>query len=463
MINYIIQILSHKDNLVNIQIKLKPIRFYKKLRLFTGRDIIYKTIQGAGMKSNKNNALLLLMCFLVYAISYIGKRTYSVNIVNVESALQVSKELAGYVSSAFFACYGVGQLANGFLCEKMNSKWTISVALLLSAILTAVMYFLTNVLAMAIIWGLNGLVLSVLWTHCIKLLATIKDEKYTARSVTVMSVTLPVGVMAAFGLGTLFSYLNRFNPDFWKVSYFVSAGLLAGVAVAFFAVISYLEKAQKPAEQTERPLPNLSAENQTQGGNLFKAMGFALVPVFLICVCTGLVRDGADTWLPSLLKDAYTMPAFFSILLTVGLPLMGVFSAILSTLLIKKTKNVMLSCLLAGGLATAIGVVLIFTFQLNMPLLVVLFMALSLTAYTLSNTLTSVFPLYYKQQIKSGQAAGIINTFVYLGSTVSSTLLGGLVDNFGWQSFMICMSVCAVIIAGMSVLGLLLLRKKAVK
>ncbi len=403
------------------------------------------------MTEAKRANLLMVLCFFVYSISYIGKYSYSTNIQNVITEFQVSKAYAGYVTSAFFFCYGAGQLINGILCERMDSKWTISLALCISAVLTFLMFFLKNVFVMATLWGINGLVLSVLWCHCIKLLATVKDPKYMAKSVTVLSLTLPAGIVSAYVCSALFTYFN-----FWRLNYLFASAMLLAIGLIFLFTMLRIEK----TTVAEEPVTVEEKKKVDGTGTMFRVFGFAVVPIFFISVCTGLIRDGSSTWMPVLLTEIFEMPDFFSILLTLGLPLMGVFSAFLSTRLIKRTKNALVSCLLSGGLALVVTVVLAFAFDVHVALLVFLFMVLSIAAYVMGNTLTSVLPLYYKDRLKSGQTAGIVDAVIYLGSALSTLFLGDLVDGLGWSAFMVFLLVCAVVVTVMSAAGIFLLKKK---
>ncbi len=382
------------------------------------------------------------MCFFAYSISYIGKYSYSTNIQNVINEFGVTKAYAGYVTSAFFFCYGIGQLVNGILCEKLNSKWTITLSLCISAVITFVMFFLKSILAMAILWGVNGLILSTLWCHSIKLLATIKEKSYMTKSVTVMSITLPVGVVSAYGCSALFTYFKV-----WKIDYLFSAILLLVIGIVFFFIVGQVE------ERQDNPKEKVEKEKQ-EGKNIFQMFGLMVVPLLLISIGAGLIRDGSSTWMPVLLGEMYALPDYFSILLTLGLPLMGVFTAMISTRLIKITKRVFGSCFVAGIGGILVTAVLVVAFKSSFILLIVLFMILSVAGYVLANTITSILPLYYKGELKSGQAAGLTNACVYLGSTFSSLFLGGLVDQSGWQAFMIFMFACTIIITVMSILGI---------
>ncbi len=401
------------------------------------------------MSAAKKNKLLLAMCFLAYSVSYIGKYSYSTNIANVIAEFGISKSYAGYVTSAFFFLYGIGQIINAVLCDRLDSRVTVSSSLLISGMITLTMYFTSDVLAMAILWGINGLVLSSMWCHSIKLLATIQDKRYMTRSVTAMSITLPVGVVSAYGLGALFTYLSA-----WRLNYIFSSVLLILMAIIFYISVgrigvSEMQSATEPViKQSE------------QGKGLFSVFGIMAIPLLLTAICAGVLRDGSSTWMPVLLKEKYSLPDFFSILLTLGLPLMGVFTAVISTRLIKVTRGVFGSCLAAGAFALIITAALSIMTELSFVWLVILFMLLSVAGYVLSNTITSILPLFYKGRLGSGRAAGITNACVYLGSTLSSFCLGGVVDAYGWRMFMMVLLAVSILVVISSVLGTFFGHKK---
>ncbi len=405
------------------------------------------------MTEAKRNRLLLALCFTVYAISYIGKYSYSTNIQNVIGDLEISRAMAGYVSSAFFFCYGAGQIINGILCERLNSKYTLTLALSLSSAITISMFSVRSIPVMAVLWGLNGLLLSTLWCHCVKLLSTIRDKAYMMRSVTVMTATVPVGVTAAYSLSALFTHLG-----IWKFNYIFAGALLAFAAAGFLLLYGRLETADRELPELSSAEPEKAKKAPASGKNIFLAFGFSAFPLLAISVCSGLIRDGSATWMPVLLSDVFRLPDSFSILFTLGLPLVSVFTAVIATRLIHKTRSVFGSTVAAGACATAVGIVLSLAFDLSPLLLIPLFMLLSMSAYILVETITTIMPLYYKDKVKSGQTAGITNAFVYVGSTLSSLFLGGLTDRLGWRAFMIFMLVCSAIVSLLSVLGYLTLK-----
>lgn len=53
--------------------------------------------------------------------------------------------------------------------------------------------------------------------------------------------------------------------------------------------------------------------------------------------------------------------------------------------------------------------------------------------HAVNNIITSIVPLKMRGSINPGKAAGILNGFCYLGSTISSSGLGLIADIGGWE------------------------------
>lgn len=57
-----------------------------------------------------------------------------------------------------------------------------------------------------------------------------------------------------------------------------------------------------------------------------------------------------------------------------------------------------------------------------------------------------MFPLDRRKLMGSGFAAGLLNTFCYVGSTITSYTLGAVADKRGWNTvfvIMLCVSMAA--------------------
>ena len=114
--------------------------------------------------ADKSQAIfLILLSWLVYTISYLGKVNYSANITQVIDFYGVTKTQAGTVPTFFFFSYGCGQVFNGLFCKKYNIKWMIFISLSVSAIINLVIAASDNFSIVKWLWLVNGFALSVLW------------------------------------------------------------------------------------------------------------------------------------------------------------------------------------------------------------------------------------------------------------------------------------------------------------
>ena len=68
----------------------------------------------------------------------------------------------------------------------------------------------------------------------------------------------------------------------------------------------------------------------------------------------------------------------------------------------------------------------------------------------INNVLTSMAPLSLRESIDVGLAAGLLNSFCYVGSTLSSVVLGALADSRGWNGvfrLILAMTALATVIS----------------
>lgn len=427
------------------------------------------------MDSNKTVLLkkytqLTLLCCLAYLISYVGRLAYTTNITNVISSFSTTKAQAGYVSSAFFFSYGAGQLFNGLLCEKMNSEKVVPFSLLVSSLINIIMFFINNTIIMAVVWGINGLILSSLWCNLIKILARIKDANYVKKSVVIMSVSLPTGTVIAYGLSSLLTYLGV-----WKLYY-----ILSGIFVCFFAI--FLLLAYKSVSKTiinlhiilknqlffetdkenekNQAVDTVACQNKS---SFLKFLGFAIIPIFITCLASNLLKEGVQIWMPDYLKDNYALSGYFSILLTIVVPLLGISASIIAKWLVSLTKDMFVASVIFFVIASVLLALVSTITKLPLFLLVIIFAILATLSHSVSSILTVIFPLYYKNVIQSGKTAGIMNGFSYVGSTLSSVLLGVLADNFGWNYCMLFLLIFAGISIICSLWVSICIKKKKIK
>ena len=186
------------------------------------------------VKSKKSQAyLLIFLGWLVYATSYLGKVNYSANITQIIDFYGITKAQAGTVSSFFFFAYGIGQVVNGILCRRYNTKWMIFGSLMVSATINLVIAVSTDFAMIKWLWLVNGFTLSILWPTIIRLLSETLPQKVLGTSSVVMGTTVAIGTLVIYGLSSIFAAFHRFKLSFYSASFAV-------IAVAIIRVFTFV-------------------------------------------------------------------------------------------------------------------------------------------------------------------------------------------------------------------------------
>lgn len=399
--------------------------------------------------SNKKSNFLIFLCWAAYTAAYVGRLNYNASMVEILAQLGTTKEAAGTVSSFFFFAYGAGQLVNGLLSKRYNTKYSVTIALVASCVINFSMTFCQGIDAMKILWLFNGVFQSVLWSSLIKTLSDNLADNKLSKAVVVMSTTVASGTFAAYGLAALFSALKVS----WTCIFYVASAVVGVVAVLWFVGMSTINKSEK----------NSKTENKTSTKKLSLTPAFVMgVAVILVSAVTnGFIKDGVTTWVPSILKEEFGVPSSLSIIVTLLLPVLSIFGASLVKVLHKKQKNEnALNGIFYLATMVLVGLIILTLNLKSAPLTLVLFGGIACLMAAVNNVITSVVPLYSRDKIDSGLSAGLLNTFCYVGSTLATSLLGKIADTKGWNDVFVCILIFTVVSFIVCSVSVVLKRKK---
>ena len=397
------------------------------------------------MKIKKNGAtFIIFLCWLVYTVSYLGKLNYSANITHIIKFYDISKAEAGLVPTFFFFAYGIGQVVNGLLCKKYNSKWTIFVSLGISAIINFIIPFISNFAIVKWLWMINGFVLSMLWPTLVSLLAYALPQKDLERSSAIMGTTVALGTLMIYGLSSLFSVFNNFRLAFYIPG-------IAGIVVSIIWLISFNKALYESKEEKDGELQvSLKEEKTTKAESECWSRKIFMLSVCALCFCgvgVNLIKDGLTTWVPSILKEEYSMTDSISILLTLFLPIVAVFGNLYALSVHKRIPDYVSHCCVVFALMAVIIGVIIGCLEVKFAILMLVCLVIvNFLASSLNSLITSIYPIFMRGKVNSGFYAGILNGFCYLGSTISSYGLGYIADHFGWTAvFWFLIAVCIAV------------------
>lgn len=395
-------------------------------------------------KAEKRSSMALIrLCWLVYSCSYIGKINYSANINLIQEYFQIEKySTVGLVGTLFFFAYGVGQVVNGVCCKKYNARWIIFASLMTSGVINLIIPLLPIFEPIKYLWIINGFSLSILWPTLIRLLSETLSKKYMAKASVIMGTTVAVGTFFVYGTSAVFAMFTSF-----KASFYTAAAVLVAVAVVW---ILFVPRAVESLKDNKASAPTADSTLDTSVKAIDKKAVYLVICMLAVCgVATNLIKDGLGTWVPSILKEEYGLDNSLSIILTLVLPIVCIFGNAFAVSVHKRLHDFVYQCaimFLVSG--TVIGAV-IGGFSLNsFALTLVGFAVVSLLVSSCNSLITSIFPLFMKGRVNSGLIAGVLNGFCYLGSTLSTYVLGWIADCHGWMTvFWVLLFVCGAVVA----------------
>ena len=304
---------------------------------------------------------------------------------------------------------------------------------------------------MKYLWFFNGVFQSILWSSLIKTLSDNLADSKLSKAVMVMSTTVASGTFAAYGLAALFSYLSL-N---WTMIFYVASALVGAVAVLWFVGMSTIKK-----EKQEKEITEAKAKGKLSLSPVFI---ISVVVILISAVTNGFIKDGITTWVPSILKEEFSVPSSLSIIVTLLLPVLSIFGTTLVNKLHKRQKDENALNSIFYFAAIILTVLIILTLNLkSVPLTLILFGGIACLMAAVNNVITSVVPLYSRDKIDSGFSAGLLNTFCYIGSTLATSMLGKIADTKGWNDVFVCILIFTVISFAVCFASSVLNKKKKV-
>ena len=404
------------------------------------------------IRMSKSAAVLLLICWLVYACSYIGKLGYSANIVNIEKDFNVTHAMAGMASTFFFFAYGAGQIINGIFCKKYNLKYLVFCVLLISAACNLSVGIIRNFIVIRVLWLINGAALSVLWPSLIRLLSETLKADYSPKVVVVMGTTVAAGTFAVYGLSALFVAIGNY-----RIIFYLASVILPAIALFWICFYDKLTKACVAEKSDESIVSATSEEKRNSKQKMSKVMFTSIVSLGFFAIITNLVKDGLTTWVPAILKEQYGVPDSIGIILTLVMPMLALFGTSVAVALNKKVRDFVGLC----GIAFAVIAFLTFCLTLagegvhGVVVTLGCLAGVSLLTSSANNVITSMAPLYLKNELNAGLLAGIMNGLCYVGSTLSAYGLGAFADRFGWDAVFLLLAALSAACVIISVIYLI--------
>lgn len=301
------------------------------------------------IQSEKIGKYLFLLCWVAYFTSYLGRLNFSSAMSSIIEDGVLSFSQAGTVSMIYFFAYGIGQLCNGILGDKWKPQIMVFFGLLCSGAANFLMGAVCSFPFMAMLWGINGYMQSMIWPPIIRIFA----EKYSYEK----KLKYSVDIVSSMAAGTLMSYfLSACAMRFfrWNAVFYLAAGILIAVSLAWLFGYGSVELAVKkqegslPYEAVSRKAPK-EAKAESAGREMAiqssrkpflpLLLGSGLIGILFPVMIHGILKDGVTQWVPTYIYDSFPVSASFSVIVTMILPLINLSGAYLARFFCRKTSG----------------------------------------------------------------------------------------------------------------------------
>lgn len=414
------------------------------------------------LTSEKQMKFLCFLCCLAYFMSYLTRINYAACMVELQSALQIGKSIAGLPVTACFLSYGLGQIICGFLGDKIKPQLMIFAGLAGACACNLTVALVPRMEIITPVWCANGFFQAMLWPPMVRIMAECLSDKWYRHCCVLVSMASSAATIAIYILTPVCIQLSG-----WKSVFCLPAALGLAAAAIWLANTRKLtsgvpvQEGKAASDSMENPASGTAASGSPEaaseaasgtdaepanGKPLFLRLlaDAPLAAILIAIVLQGILRDGITTWMPVYMSETFGMSNASSILSAAALPLFSVFSVLLSSLLLGFLKSEVRTAAYLFLAGTFAGAVMLAAFD-DMPVVCIVMMTLITgCAHGINLMLISRVPGHFTRYGKVSSVSGILNSATYVGSSLSTYGFGAVAEAAGWMPVVaIWIGVCA--------------------
>lgn len=378
-----------------------------------------------------DHAQLFFLCWVAYFSTYICRLNYSAVMPEISAAGLYGESQIAAVSSAFFICYGAGQLFSGSIGDRISPRIMIFWGVAISAISNILIFFFyDSFAALLLLWGINGAVQSMVWSPVLRVAGEYFCEKEKNKFGIDISTTVPLGTLASYGVSLVTVLVLP-----WRFVF-----LTCGAVVLLAAIYWWLGTKRVMRRLQANPsgdAPEGYASLQLK--KLFKLLLSCGVLLALVSiVIQGTLKDSVTQWIPTFLSQGYHTGTGVSLALTMILPIINVTGAYFAKALFKKLPNEMTVSAVFFAVAGVFLILLTMFGQKNLVLALVCMAGVTNCMFAINVMLITMVPLRFSVYGRVSTVAGLLNATAYIGCGVLNLAAGSLLEHGGdWHALFV--------------------------
>ncbi len=379
--------------------------------------------------SNKKNLTgrpLLWALTVVYFASYMMRVNLAAIIQEIVTDTGFEKSTLSVILISLSVTYGLGQILNGFIADKIRPQNMIFFGSLISTIVNLTFpLFSQSVLSMAILWAINGFAQAMMWPPIMRIMV----ENFEGNDFNFAQIFITWGTTIA----TVFVYLAApliITVSSWKFV-LVMCGTFGIVGCTSWGLLKSKVPSIAPARRINKKENEPAKEKMRIPSSAF----LPLILVALGVMCHGMLRDGVTAWMPSYLAEVFTLGNSTAIFCTVILAIFsGIAVTVVGAIYKKWFKSEVFCAFFIFLVAALASLLLFFFFEGGGAILAILMMALITGCmHGVNFMLLSHFPKLFKKYGNVATITGTLNACSHIGAAIFTYGIAVLSEKIGWR------------------------------
>lgn len=390
------------------------------------------------MSEDNNQAYnkIFVLCYLIWMMSTITHMLVPPLLPLISEEFQLTYFQAGLTMSVFSLSYAIMQIPAGRLADKFGSRSVIALGTILFSLFNFINSFVVNFQQLLLVRFCVGFSVGMHYAPILALFISLSSPRKRGRIIGYFAAIGWIGLfLAPLIAGSIASLLS------WRHVFTLSS--LPGV---FLTIIFW--KTTGNIKVRERSVDVFIFKNLTK---TIKSFPFIAISIYAISYV--FVAAGIHTFIPTFFVKLHNINIIEAAELS-SIPLFaGILGSIIGGLLSDKFNKVKL----------IISFITIGTFSVS----IVTFLPITISAVTLALLgfiITATNPIKvslladFSPAEHRGTLIGVINMFYWIGGTLSSMTIGGIIDKMGFSSAFIFAAIVSEI-GALPLLKLIKLKK----
>ena len=397
----------------------------------------------------KKSWLVVLFCILAYTSVYVGRKNLSVCLPAMTEDGVISPALGGTVGTCFLIFYACGQLINGCLGDKLHPKVMICTGLMVAGIMNILMGLNSVGILFCVFWAVCGFACSMLWSPIVRAVSLWTTHEISLAAGVHLTTAIPLGTVVCYMICALCMKVST-----WRCAFIVCGIILcAASAVVFLCFTSLKEYAKVPEKTTV---------NKSEKLPFLKVFSIGILFTALAIVFNGILKDGLDLWIPTVLNDRFIPDVSAVSLICSLLPIINISGAYGARFVFRKFKLDELSCCGVMFALSALCLVIVTAFISFTPaksageevgalsivtavFITILFAVSSAAMFGANTMLLTFIPLHYGKVGLASSVSGMLDCFSYAAAAVSNIAVGAVSEGAGWVKVFMLFVGCALV------------------